>query len=306
MITIIFSTFNGEKTLPLMLKAFLNITPPNDGWEIIAVNNNSTDNTLSILKKYQQLLPIKILFEEKKGKNHALNNAIKQVQGDIIVFTDDDVIPQANWLVKIREIADKQPSFSIFGGKIEPHWITPPKQWNIEWIHMGIVYAVTSDSNKSGKIGAGYIWGPNMAIRREIFNKGFLFNTAIGPDGTNNYAMGSETSFTFMLEKEGYQCWFEPSCIVKHIIKESQMSSQWVLSRAIRFGRGEAKKRKITNKDGNYHYLFGVPRYLFRQLLEYQLKKIIYLILFNKEAVFKLQWEINFLKGIVIENRKKL
>jgi len=303
MISIVFSTFNGGKTLPSMLSALVNITPPLEAWEIVVVNNNSTDDTLSILKEYQQQLPLKILFEEKKGKNQALNTAIKHVQGDIVVLTDDDIIPQTDWIIKIREIVDKEPSFSIFGGKIEPFWSIPPKLWNIEWIQTGIVYGITPDSNKSGKIGAGSIWGANMVIRRDIFDKGYRFDTAIGPDGTNNYVMGSETSFTFMLEKEGYQCWFEPSFIVKHIIKESQMSPQWVLSRAIRFGRGEAKKRILSGKEERHQYLFGVPRYLFRKRLEYELKKLMSLISFDKEYAFKLQWEINFLKGLIIENR---
>jgi len=306
MISIIFSTYNGEKTLPLMLDALLKLTPPKGGWELIAVNNNSSDNTETILQQYLSQLPLQILFEVKKGKNNALNRAIEHIQGDIVVFTDDDVIPSPDWLEKIRTIVDREQSYAIFGGKIEPYWSTPPNQWNNEWIQMGIVYAITAESNIAGEIGAGFIWGANMVIRREIFNKGYTFNSAIGPDGTNNYAMGSETSFTLMLEREGYKCWFEPSCIVKHIIKESQMSAQWVLSRATRFGRGEAKKLNVIEEKNKNVFLFGAPRYLYRKIFDQYINLCIEKLFFKKELAFKTQWEINFLKGVLIGFRDKM
>ena len=76
MISVIFSTFNGEKTLPLMLEACTNLNTLNIEWELIAINNNSTDQTESILQQYLSKLPLQILFEEKKGKNNALNTAL--------------------------------------------------------------------------------------------------------------------------------------------------------------------------------------------------------------------------------------
>jgi len=300
MISIVFSTYNGKQTLPIMLKAFTNLVIPKGGWELIAVDNNSTDNTKPLLQEYESLLPLTILFERNNGKNHALNKALNYIQGDIIVFTDDDIIPQPDWLIKIRETADKNTSFSIFGGKIEPYWNTPPNLWNTDWINQGIVYAITSESNDSGEISAGKIWGPNMVIRRHIFDKGFKFNTKIGPNGTNTYAMGSETSFTFMLEKKGYKCWFEPSMVVKHIIRENQMSSQWVLSRAIRFGKGEVKKLDIEYERENNIFLFGAPRYLYKKIMIQYLKLFKSYINNNPKEYFKIQWEINFLKGILL------
>ena len=216
-----------------------------------------------------------------------------------MVFTDDDTIPDYNWLINIQKVTNKHKNYSIFGGKIEPHWMQKPNLWNTEWIKMGIVYAITSELNTAGEIGAGFIWGPNMAIRRSIFDKGFRFNTSIGPNGSDNYAMGSETSFTLMLEREGYKCWFEPSWIVKHIIRESQMSHQWVLSRAIRFGKGEAKKLNILEEKENNTFIFGAPRYLYRKIITQYLVLYKAKLTFRQELSFKTQWEINYLKGLI-------
>lgn len=303
MISIVFSTFNGEQTLATMLDAIIKLDTNNICYELIVIDNNSTDGTSNILTSYQNKMPLKILFEYKKGKNHALNKALKYIKGDIIIFTDDDIIPKKDWLLKIHEVTNLHPSFDIFGGKIIPHWTSQPQPWNTDWISQGIVYAITSDKNHSGKIGAQFIWGPNMIIRRKIFDAGYKFDTNIGPNGTSTYTMGSETSFTLMLEQSGYKCWFEPSIAVKHIIRNNQMSQKWVLARAIRFGKGEAKKNPLTKE--NCTFFLKAPRYLYKKIfIEYMGLYKIKIQLGSKEIEFKKRWHINFLKGLLLGYRE--
>jgi cellulose synthase/poly-beta-1,6-N-acetylglucosamine synthase-like glycosyltransferase len=64
------------------------------------------------------------IFEETNGKNAAVNAGLRFVSGDLVVFTDDDVLPRHDWLVRLREAADNEPSFGMFGGVIVPRWQT--------------------------------------------------------------------------------------------------------------------------------------------------------------------------------------
>jgi len=304
MISVVFSTFNGEITLPIMLNAMLDLEEPEGGWELIVVNNNSTDNTEKILNSFQHKLPLKNYRENKKGKNYALNSVLMHIHGDIAVFTDDDIAPPKDWLKKIREIADKKSEYSVFGGKIEPYWMSTPKPWNIQWINQAIVYGITPDDLMSGETVAGNIWGANMAIRSDIFQKGYLFDASIGPDGSNTYKMGSETSFTRKLAQDGFRCWYEKNWIVRHIIKPSQMDCDWVLLRATRFGRGVAPRVLAQAKSNQVKLLFGIPRYWFNIMLTRYLRLISSSLFGYPEETFKIKWKINYFKGLFYEAYK--
>ena len=91
MITVIFATYNGSDSLPLMLEALTKIIPPQGGWKLVAVDNASTDNSHEILTNYLPKLPLTILSETQQGKNSALNTGLKAIEGDLVVFTDDDI-----------------------------------------------------------------------------------------------------------------------------------------------------------------------------------------------------------------------
>ncbi len=305
MISVIFSTYNGEQTLPLMLNALIEIDKPEGGWELIAVNNNSTDNTDQILNDYQDKLPLKIYFEKKKGKNNALNSVINQITGEICVFTDDDIIPDKSWLTTFEHAVNANEDYSIFGGRIEPYWSHEPDLWNEQWINKGIVYGISPDELTQGAVSQSHIWGANMAIRSDVFKLGYQFDSNIGPDGTSSYKMGSETSFTQRLVKDGYLCWYEPSCVVQHIIKTNQMKPKWVLGRAGRFGKGIANKVLDANANKNYKTIFLIPRYFFTLLMQQYIRLIKSFLTSDTENVFKSKWEINYLIGIISEIRVK-
>src|SRR6202035_837014 len=109
------------------------------------------------------------------------------VEGDLTVLTDDDVFPHADWLIQLRNAADAQPTFSIFGGAIVPRWEVPPPSW-IEWMDLGPVFTVTPAWLKDGALPPHHITvvqGPNMAIRTQVFRSGILFDPSIGPRGSD-------------------------------------------------------------------------------------------------------------------------
>ncbi|MGO7209277.1 glycosyltransferase family A protein, partial [Rhizobium ruizarguesonis] len=85
-----------------------------------------------LLETYSDKLPITILQQRKPGKSGALNMALDRVKGDLIVFTDDDVRAEPNWLKAIVDCAAAHPSYGVFGGRIVPEWEKEPKDRFIE------------------------------------------------------------------------------------------------------------------------------------------------------------------------------
>ena len=103
MLTVLFATYNGEKTLPAVLNAYSKQSLPKEEWKLVIVDNGSNDNTKEIINEFLPLLPITLLFEPRRGKNVALNTGLSHIEGDLIVFTDDDVLPHTELAERAEE-----------------------------------------------------------------------------------------------------------------------------------------------------------------------------------------------------------
>ncbi|TCO74307.1 glycosyltransferase [Chromatocurvus halotolerans] len=299
-ISILFATHNGAKTLPYMLESLSEINCPYE-WELLAVNNESSDETEAILQSYIGELPIRILNQPKRGKNRSLNLGLKEATGDLIVLTDDDVVPNEDWIVRLVDCAEANPKFDIFAGRIGPLWPCQPDPVIIRNVPLGTTYAISPTTLNEGPINPGNVWGPNMAIRRRVFDAGHTFNEHVGPD-KGRYIMGSETEFTERLHVAGYKCWFCDAAVVKHIIRENQMTQSWVIDRAFRSGRGE----RVRAKDDEFAVpsFIGIPRWRIRVLLRSYYLSAFHLLTGDTDARFAARWEISFLHGYINESLK--
>ncbi len=301
MISVIFSSFNGERTLSVTLEAFCRLVNPAGGWELIAVDNGSTDNTAKIMRSFLERLPLRTLTVTAKGKNNAINAALAFVRGDLVVLTDDDVVPEPQWLCRLEECALLHPEYELFGGAILPRWPRRPEEWILSSVSLGMVYAVTDPALKGGEIEHSRIWGPNMAVRKSVFEKGLRFNGAVGPDGTEHYAMGSETEFTSRLKQLGFKAWFCADARVEHIIREYQLSRHWVLQRFFRKGRSDYLLAYRPDKDR--HAFFGVDPWLYRQLVVSFLKTIAFGMIGNSNKALSALSDFYDARGTMYQAR---
>jgi glycosyltransferase involved in cell wall biosynthesis len=297
----VFSSKNGQLTLPLMLNAFTLLQIPNGlKWEIIAVDNNSDDNTLAILESYTNQLPLTILKQPKPGKNPALNLGVQSATGDLLIFTDDDIIPAQNWLNDYINTASDYQEYDLFGGKILPYWMEQPDPIVLQSIPCGIAYALTDETIQSGPIKAGQIWGPNMAVRRHVFDNGFSFNEEIGPNG-KNYVMGSETEFLQRAEQAGHQAYFFDSCAVQHIIRPWQLTKEWIENRAYKAGRAIIHDFARRNQLSKVGELYGYPRWMLKNVIVLFFKKLFLRPLNSKQQQYQLMWEYHLSRGFCAE-----
>ena len=303
MITVVFATHNGSETLKKTLESMEQLVAPGGGWKLIAVDNASTDNTADIIESFSNKLPLLILYQPRRGKNVSLNMAISYFEGDLIVFTDDDVIPMPNWLVAYEELAKAHPECTVFGGQIVPHWPGHPPEEIMNAIPLGAAYAVHPQNMLDGPVNTGMIWGPNMAVRKLIFDAGYRFNENIGPTA-GNYIQGSEVEFTHRLKNDGFRNWFSREIAVKHQIMDYQLTSKWLWGRALRYGRGKyIMKSKFASNGTDVAMFFGLPRWQVWQLVKDMSFFPFSLFKRNRTQYFRLIWRIglnySILKNII-------
>ena len=301
MLTVLLATKNGARTLPGVLEAYSRLQAPAGGWKLVVVDNGSTDATPEIASSYRDRLPLTCLSEREPGKNAALNAGLSLADGNLVVLTDDDAFPRADWLVRMRLAADARPSFSIFGGAVVPRWEVPPPEWLLRRVPGGPVFSLTDPSVPEGPTRSHSVFGPNMAIRSGIFDSGVRFDASIGPRG-KRYPMGSETELVRRLMRQGHSAWHVKGAVVEHLIRDFQMQRRWVLERAIRFGKGQYRLAQAEAPPVTATWL-GVPRYLVRAALSQVVLMLVACARLDGDGLFGAHWQLNYLRGQAMEAR---
>ena len=288
-VTILMATHNRVNTLEEVLECYRRLVHP-EPWKIVLVDNGSTDDTRKTVESFARDLPIKYVFEPRPGKTVALNTGLSEVEGDLIVFTDDDAPPCPEWLTLYRQAAQEHPDHDIFAGPVVPRWPSHPPSWVTE--NVAILTGAFAASNPGLKEGdlldPGHVVGSNFAIRSELARK-YRFNSEIGPKGTNYYCLGDETEFLARVTAAGHKTWWVEGAAVQHIIRSEQISKNWILERAVKLGRGGCF-RDQQNSTGTTFWL-GVPRWLFTKCGMYGLKMFRSAFLGTKAQFFASQFE---------------
>lgn len=242
-LTVLIATHNGENVVGRTLEGYCDVCKQDEDWKLVIINNASTDRTAEILKSYESRLPMTVLNVADPGKNTALNAGLKHIEGDLIILSDDDSIPQPGFLNQWRETSKHHPEFDVIGGSIHLVFDVEPPTWFLnEQLHFEELYAVR-ENVPAGPIEPTKIYGPNMAARRRVFDAGVTFDPTIGPNGADkNYSMGSENAFCLSAVAAGFSTGFSPLPLVHHIVRAHQITQDYWANRAYKLGRGVAQR----------------------------------------------------------------
>lgn len=261
MISTIICTYNREQYIRQVLEA-LTDTDFHD-YEILVVDNNSTDSTPLIVGEFITSHPtmrVKLLHETRQGLSHARNCGLANAGGDLIIFLDDDAIPCRNYLALAAQSMSRHPQAGAFGGRIIPVFEggKPPKwlcRWSLSWVS-GLDYAKGTCRFSRDK----YPIGANMGFRRETLDclsEGF--NAELGRNAGNMMA-GEEKEIFGRLSRAGIEVYYFPEVKVQHMIPQSRTTTDYVRRFADGVGRSE---RLRTQKEGSY------PRRLLSEALKW-------------------------------------
>ena len=199
-------------------------------WEVLVVDNNSTDQTPAVVKDFCGRYPnrFRYVFEPRPGKSYALNSAIPESHGAILAFLDDDTTVEPTWLQRLTDpIRDS--AWSGSGGPVVLQWASLPPPW----LRMDIMAAPLVGFNPDR--GAGEIreslFGGNMAFRRTMFEKYGGFRTDLGPSPNRETPRPNEdTEFVRRLLAAGEHLFYEPSAVVYHPVPASRLQRDYFLS----------------------------------------------------------------------------
>jgi len=276
--SIVIATYNRAADLRDTLDSLAGLRP-SDPWEVLVVDNNSTDGTRQVVEAAAARFPapLRYLFEREQGRSPALNAGISHAEGDIIVTTDDDVRVEADWLDRAAEGLERL-GCDYVGGRVLPIWGGPRPAWlpNHGGKHWAVI-ALLDYGEQPIEFGARVPLGVNMAFRRDAFERAGLLDPDTGRKAGT--LLGQEVrEWCIRARAAGLRGFYVPEMMVRHIIPASRLNKayfrRWFYwrgkSRARLYARAgldmEAPER-TTLDFRTVPHVFGVPRYLYRKAL---------------------------------------
>jgi glucosyl-dolichyl phosphate glucuronosyltransferase len=240
-IALVICTYNRDKYLPEALESVKKQTLENDKFQLIIVDNNSTDNTADISQEFISKNPslnIKYCFEEQKGLSFARNRGVAEANASIVSYVDDDVILPTSFLEEVVNFFDKYKDAAGAGGKVIPKYENGKEpEWMNKYLN-GFVGKVDYGNNilqynKRMKYPAGC----NMAYRKDILLKVGGFN--------NELTFRSDDKYIFYKIKNiSDKIYYVPNAWLYHYIDADRLKKSNFKKLFLKTGNEE--KKRIT------------------------------------------------------------
>jgi glycosyltransferase involved in cell wall biosynthesis len=264
-ITIILCTHNRCESLAIALNSVAaSILPESIEWAVLVVDNNSRDRTLEVVQDFDRRYPgrFRYMFEPHPGKSYALNSGIREAEGDVLAFMDDDVTVEPMWLQNLTAALDDE-KWSGAGGRILPQWNSKPPRWLPVKERYGLAPLAVFDPD----IPAGPLneapFGTNMAFRKKVLEKYDGFRIDLGPR-PGSEIRNEDTELGRRLLEAGERLRYEPLAVVYHAVPENRIQKQYFLTWW--FDKARADIREFGIPCDTKWFLAGVPLYMFRRL----------------------------------------
>jgi glycosyltransferase involved in cell wall biosynthesis len=210
-LSIVVSSFNRAGDLTRFLDSLGRMeVPGRQTWEVIVVDNNSTDETRQVVERAATGCEdqVRYLFEPRQGKSFALNTALSRVRGRIVAFTDDDAIVRPDWVRSIIDFFDRHPDAVCVGGKVE--------LFNPADAPTSTRVSETASVIGLRNFSAVYIpiIGCNMAFRTSLLGQIGAFDTDIGPG--SKFGVAEDLDYLYRIVRANHLINYEPSISLFH------------------------------------------------------------------------------------------
>ena len=278
-VSVVIPTFNRCDLLGETIDRLGSLRPTLSDWELIVVDNNSTDRTRSVVQSRMGSFPVPLryLFEPTQGRSSALNAGIAATTAPLLAFIDDDVIVADGWLdAAVAPLLDDS-DLEYTGGPVRPLWEAPRPAWlsgtrGDLWGTIAICdygpEPFVFEQRRRVPLGA------NMAVRRRLFDRIGGFDPTLGRNN-GRHLLGQEVpEFLARARGVGARGLYVPSMIVDHHVPARRLTKayfrKWWYGQGL--SRSQLDRRQPMTELGvdlrRARHLAGVPLFMWRTAMD--------------------------------------
>jgi len=276
-ISVIICTWNNCQRLAITLESFCQCRIPDHiTWELIIVANNCTDRTREIVEGMMNRLPLVYVEEPIQGLSRAKNTGLRNASGSLVIFTDDDVYPDARWVETYWKAFIRQPRGFFWGGPVESEFEGPkpdPDLLNLAPASVkGLDYGPVRRELKKGE----RFISANWACPQESFAQVGGFNVNLGLNSkTGEVSIGEESDIMSKLFQAGDNAIYLPEARLWHFVPRSKCTNEHILARCLAGARFSARAFEYRMKWlDRGPFKLGLSLHIFKRWLSFWRAKI--------------------------------
>ncbi|MEP0948238.1 MULTISPECIES: hormogonium polysaccharide biosynthesis glycosyltransferase HpsE [Cyanophyceae] len=278
-LSVVICTYNGEHRLPKVLDCLLaQLGTEHLAWEVIVVDNNSTDGTAQVFETYQQQwpqdIPLRYAFEPRQGAGYARQSAITLARSPLIGFLDDDNHPALGWVVAAHRFGQAHPQAGAYGSRIRGDFeVTPPPNFG----RIGSLLALTERGS------APLLYAPKqkvlppaagLVVRRQAWLGSVPEQLSLA-DAIGFRAAGEDLEVVLHMQRHGWEIWYNPAMRMQHEIPASRFERDYLLQMFRGIGLSRHRTRMLSmplwqRPLAAHAYLINDIRKIVRHLVKYQ------------------------------------
>jgi glycosyltransferase involved in cell wall biosynthesis len=251
-VTVAICTFNRSRLLRQTLESLARQDYPAEELEILVIDNNSPDDTRSVVESFAVAKPgPRWILETKQGLDHARNRALAEASGDVLLFGDDDILAGPEWVRAMVApfAADSAERVGCVGGEVVPVFPDGAPDW-IAASHSPLAYRPDAGPVPAGQ----YPMGANFAFRKIVFDRVGPFATALDRSGRSLFS-GGDTEMVRRVRAAGYEIWFAPAASVRHQMPAERATFRYAARHAFDSARSRVVER--AGQPGAFVYLIS-------------------------------------------------
>lgn len=228
-VSVIIPTYNRSATLRQTVDTFLDQSYPRDRWELILVDNASTDDTASIIAAIAgHETNVRALTESRRGAHHARNSGALATRGEVLYFTDDDMLAEPDLLEKIVGGFVEGSNVGSVTGRVLPRWDTEPPAWVLQHCKNALLSLVDLGPQLIVSEEDPGVYSCHQAVLREAFMAAGGFN----PDtNAGEFTGDNETGLNLKIKALGYRFAYVGTSVTHHMIPASRLTQTYLNSR---------------------------------------------------------------------------
>jgi len=290
-ISVIIPAYNRAKVIGITVNSLINQTLPKDKYEIIVVDNNSTDNTKQEIEKIIQAnkngAEVRYFLEKNQGVHFARNRGAKEAKNDILYFTDDDMLAEPDALQELLKVFSIDPGVGVVGGVILLKFETEPPKWIKEHCSNSILGFRPKDNIdliiSSKDIG---VFSGHQAVRKEVLFKAGGFN----PENTKGEWIGDgETGLNKKIMELNYKFAFTAKSVTYHLIPKERLNQKAINKRLANQGSAESYAYYRKHKPQKIGLYFQILKHFLGGLKFFALA-VIFFVVGNSQWHLRWAW----------------
>jgi hypothetical protein len=237
-VTVVIPTRNRAASLEALLRSLAAVGLAGPSFEVVVVNNNSTDQTDQVARHYVNRggLRVRYVCETEPGLHAGRHRGADEAAGSVLAYLDDDTIVDSAWLRGAEPILAGEADAVV--SRILPSWESPPPAWLLELASSGVYGPLTLLDLGAERVDVDpmLVWGASFFIRADLVSTLGGFHPDSMPRELLRFRGDGESGLMRKFQAAGLRAVYEPESIVHHCVPPERMTVEYLRERYFRQG----------------------------------------------------------------------